>query len=180
MMKTARMARVAICVAVAAAPALTGCTLDILEGFPNGNENANDNGSGGGMDVPNSSVEVRLRNLTADIAVDVQLHVANGPLVDVPAELFVDENFFGSGIGLGGNGRIGPGEEEVFDLDCNTGLTVGTKGGSFLDVETGEILGTGDQRWLQEGAQFSCGTVIVIEYRGETDNFTTSLSLLGG
>lgn len=179
MRKNATGVWVAMCMVVCVASTLTGCTLDVLPEMPNENDNGND-GDNGGMGVPSRVVEVRLRNLTTDIAVDVELHISSDPLANLPGDLFAEENFFGIGIGLGGNGRIGPGEEEIFDIDCDEGMGIGTLGGSFLNAETGELVGTGNQKWLQEGAQFNCGAVILFEYRGEVDDFSTLLSLLGG
>ena len=176
MRKNATGIWVALYLVVCVASTLTGCSLDILPETPN----ENDNGDNGGMGVPSRVVEVRLRNLTADIAVDVELHVSSEPVANLPDDLFAEENFFGVGIGLGANGRIGPGQQEVFDVDCDEGMAIGTLGGSFLNAETGELLGSGNQKWLQEGAQFNCGAVILFEYRGEVDDFSTLLSLLGG
>lgn len=170
----------ALCLAIGLTAALSGCALEFIPDTPNENDNSNDNGSGeNAMGVPDDSVQVRLRNLTEDQAVDVEVHVTAAPPDVLPDDLFAEENFFGVGIGLGGNGRIGPGEETSIELPCSEGMAVGTLGGAFLDVVAGEQQGHGNQLWLQEGAQFSCGAVILFEFQNDGDDYFATLFLLG-
>lgn len=181
MTRTTRpMSLIVLCAAMALTATFSGCSLEFTPNMPNENDNSNDNGTGGSsMGIPDDSVQLRLRNLTVDQAVDVEVHVTAVSPDMLPDDLFVEENFFGVGIGLGGNGRIGPDEETSIDLPCSDGMTIGTLGGAFLDVVTGELLGHGNQLWLQEGAQFSCGAVILFEFQNDGDDYFATLFLLG-
>ena len=124
-------------------------------------------------------VTIIFRNQTADDAVDVEFHTTNDPLEIVPADLFDPENGYQMlrNIGVGGGGRLPPEHEDTIELDCASGLTIGTRGGTFVDNETGDVRGSGVTRWLQEGAQFSCGDLVVFEFLRDGDEFRTELLL---
>lgn len=132
-----------------------------------------------GRDVPGDAIRLRFRNLTTSEAVDVGFHVADMPPENLPDDLFVSENFFAAEIGLGANGRIAPRTEDVIEIVCAPGITLGTDGGSFVDVDTGEIRGVGNSIWLVEGEQFSCGADILFEYLLMDETYRTFLTLVG-
>lgn len=128
---------------------------------------------GGGDDV----VTVTLRNLTDSEAVDVELHTTEEQLANIPTDLFDPDNNFlvVRNIGVGGSGRLAPGQIDTIELDCAPGLLLGTSGGTFVDNESGDERGRGDVRWVQEGAQFSCGATIIFEFAGDGGAFSTGL-----
>ena len=130
-------------------------------------------GTGGGGDI----VTVMFRNLTDTEAVDVEFHTTEEQLASVPADLFDPDNRFllVRNIGVGGGGRLAPATSDTIELDCVPGLLLGTTGGTFVDNESGDERGRGDERWVQEGAQFSCGATIVFEFAGAGDAFSTGL-----
>ena len=57
-------------------------------------------------------------------------------------------------------------------------MALGTTGGHFVDEESGADRGDGVQRWLQEGAQFTCGAEIVFEYSSLGDGAFNTVLLL--
>lgn len=171
-----RTAASAVCAfAVLAISMGGGCTVDLAARLiPSGNDNGNGGGTPGGDDV-----RVVFRNLTEDEAVEVEFYATQEPLAVIPDDLFDSANDFlvVRNIGVGGRGVIAPGETDVIELDCGEGLVLGTTGGLFLDNETGDELGTGTRRWVQEEAQFSCGATVVLEYTSDGDTYATRLRL---
>jgi len=155
----------------------SGCAIEFL---PGGNADAGGAGSGSDVRPDQSRVVVRLRNLADNEPVDVDFYAMSGVVSDVEAELFLEEHSYGDGIGLGANGRLAAGEEAVIELDCQAGLTLGTTGGTFLDLVTGEERGTGTLRWVMEGAQFSCGAIVVFEFSPADEGYQTRLFLVAG
>lgn len=150
-----------------------GCTISVM---PDLGPPSSGGGAGGG-DGPDATVTVRFRNLTTSDAVDVEFFATNEPLDNLPDDLFLDSNSVTASIGLAGSGLVGPGQEDEIEFPCTEDLVLGTLGGTFLDDESGETQGTGDQRWSEEGPQFSCGTTIVFEYSTVGDTFVTQLKL---
>jgi len=157
--------------------AWTGCSVTAQLNPPGagGTGGAATGGAGAGGDI----VTVTFRNLTDSEAVDVEFHTTDEPLADIPADLFDPNNNFlvVRSIGVGGGGRLAPGQSDTIEVDCtdSAGLLLGTSGGTFVDNESGDERGRGDERWVQEGAQFSCGATIVFEFAGSGDTFSTRL-----
>jgi len=152
-----------------------GCTIDLAPVVPS------DGGNGGGSQTPDrDTVRVIFRNLTEDEAVEVEFYATEDPLEMIPEGLFADGYLVVRNIGVGGRGVIAPGETDSIQVDCGEGLVLGTRGGLFVDNETGDELGTGTIRWVQEDAQFSCGATIVLEYTSDGDTFETHLLLGAG
>ena len=138
-------------------------------------QNTNNNSDPIAANPADGSIFVAFRNGTADAAIDVDFYVSSEPLSQVPDDLFTPDNLSLAGIGLGSNGRLGPGVQDIVEVTCADGLTLGTTGGTFIDPETGEELGFGTQRWVMQGAQFDCGETIVFEYRHNGDAYSTAL-----
>jgi len=155
-----------------------GCNVDLAATLnpPADNGGAGEGSSGG------DSVLVVFRNLTDSEAVEVEFYTTAEPLEVVPDDLFDPANGYlvVRNIGVGGRGIIAPGETDQLELDCVEGLTLGTTGGLFVDNETGDELGTGTSRWVQEGAQISCGAIVILEYTKEGEAFRTDLLLGAG
>lgn len=152
-----------------------GCTLDLAAQII-----PSDNGNGSGSGTPDrDNVQVVFRNLTENEAVEVEFYATEEPLEVVPDDLFDPANDYlvVRNIGVGGRGVIAPGETDSIAVDCGAGLILGTLGGLFVDNESGDELGTGTRRWIQEDAQFSCGATIVLEYTTEGDTYRTDLLL---
>ncbi|MFQ5413561.1 MAG: hypothetical protein ACE5E6_03785 [Phycisphaerae bacterium] len=122
-------------------------------------------------------VVIEFRNLTEQV-VNVQFYTTSRPVELLPDDLFDDPaNAMTTGIGLGGSGDLGPFLDDAIMLPCPDGVVVGTLGGEFRDNETGEVGGTGDTRWAQQGAQFSCNATIIFEYDEVGGTFVTTLKL---
>lgn len=123
------------------------------------------------------TVAIRFRNLTADEAVNVEFHATNELLQDLPDDLFLAENLVTTSIGVAGTGIIQPWQQDVIEFPCTANLTVGTRGGSFADSESGEPRGAGTPRWAQEGPLGLCGAVVTFDFIGDGAEFTTVLSI---
>jgi len=140
-----------------------------------------DNGSGDEPDLDNpepiaDNVELRLINLTSS-ALRAQIYLGtNGP-DETPASLFVSSNLFTERIGLAASGLIQPAGSDTALIDCVDGLVIGTDGGSFLDVETGQELGTGEPRLLQRGFVFDCDDEITLIYRFTNGGYQVDVNL---
>ncbi len=134
-------------------------------------------GSGGGSSTRLDDVIVVFKNLTNSEAVDVEFHSTAEPLQNMPEDLFDPDNNFRilQGIGTGGSGRLAPGQEDSIKLDCSEDLALGTAGGTFVDNETGDERGRGNQQWLQGGGQFSCGKTFIFQFAGSGSSFTTEI-----
>lgn len=132
-----------------------------------------------GIDLqPNEdTVAIRFRNLTADEAVDVEFHATNESLQDLPDDLFVAENLVTTSVGVAGTGIIQPWQQDAIEFPCTANLTIGTRGGSFTDSESGEPRGVGTPRWAQEGPLGLCGAVVTFDFIGDGVEFTTVLGI---
>jgi hypothetical protein len=186
-----RMPQALALLALGAVLAASGCTLDLFtpDGWANTNDNgsnSNDNGSdggGGGDSVdPTEVISIGFRNFSTTEAVRLEFYLARGAIATVPDDLFVAENLIGGdidvddqGLGVANQAIVEARKQDWISVQCGDFLTVGTTGGTFLDAESGEIRGVGTARWVQEGAQFGCGAVIVFEYAPDGDGFTTTL-----
>lgn len=122
------------------------------------------------------SVELRLLNLTSS-ALRAQIYIGtNGP-DETPASLFVSANLYTERIGLAASGLIAPAGTDSAEIDCVDGLVIGTDGGRFLDVETGQELGTGEPRLLSRGFVFDCDDEITLIYRFTNGGYQVDVNL---
>lgn len=124
-----------------------------------------------------NKVTIRFINLTEDQAVDVEFYVEEEPIDRIPDELFVAANLIRRSIGVAGSGLIPPGRADEISLDCNPDLVFGTRGGRFLDAESGDLVGEGEPRWVQEGPLGLCGTVVAIEFFRDGNEFKTGITV---
>lgn len=123
-------------------------------------------------------VTIYVRNDTSREAVNVDFHAsvaAIGP--DVGTELFQNANRLAGLVGIAGSGLLQPGQADIVRWTCEDGVAVGTLGGTFLDANTGEVLGSGQRRWAQAGAQFTCGDLIVISFGATNDGYRTDMNI---
>jgi len=123
------------------------------------------------------TVTVRFRNLAVDEAVDVEFYASNVTLETLPESLFVDQNAVSAGIGIAGTGILEPLREDSLEVPCGESLVLGTLGGSFLDNESGELLGHGVARWVSDAPIGLCGRGVLFEYDNEFGTFTTLVSI---
>lgn len=152
------------------AAAVVGCSLDMTAGMlPPGD----------GTQVADDMVRIRFKNLTIREAVDVEFYATNKPLENLPVDLFVAESLLTENIGVAGTGIIQPWRQDVIELPCTIDLTIGTRGGSFIDNESGEPRGVGTARWAQEGPLGLCGSTVTFEFSGREGDFTTTLTVGG-
>ena len=151
---------------------------DVTVGLPN--DNGSEGSDGGDAEppatIPDPIITLHLANRT-DFVVEPQIFVStNGPGATAET-LFVESNGFTEGIGLAASGLMAPDSVDVAEVKCVEGLVIGTTGGRFLDAETGDELGIGLLRILQEGLVFDCGAEIALIFRLENGEFTTSVAL---
>ena len=130
-----------------------------------------------GIQPAEDTVTVRFRNLAVAEAVDVEFYATNEPLENLPDSLFVAENLVTANIEVAGTGIVQPSRQDTIELPCASSLTVGTRGGSFLENESGEPRGTGVARWAQEAPLGLCGSVVTFEFSGSEGEFTTTLTI---
>ena len=121
-------------------------------------------------------VALRLANLT-DAAVDVEIYVSTNGEHNTAETLFVEENLYTDGIGLAATGLLAPESADSVEIDCTEGMVIGTTGGTFYDVETGDELGVGSARILQHGLVFDCAARITLVFREENGEYTAELKL---
>lgn len=151
-----------------------GC--DFVPG-PNGNGDVDTNGdSGEPQPTPGPTVTIRFANLT-ELAVLADVYVSTNGADRTPEALFVDANRLIDGVGLASTGVLVPDSSDSVDAPCTEGMVVATTGGVFRDPNTGEDLGTGAQRILEEGLVFDCGAEITFVYRLEDDGYTVIVTL---
>ena len=124
-----------------------------------------------------NKVTVRFINLTEDQAVDVEFYVEEEPIDRIPDELFVAANLIQRSIGVAGSGLVPPRSADEISLDCNPDLIFGTRGGRFLDAESGDLEGEGKPRWVQEGPLGLCGSVVTIEFSSDGSEFNTRITV---
>jgi len=70
-----------------------------------------------------------------------------------------------------------PQSTDSVEVPCVDGMVVATTGGVFRDPDTGEELGTGNQRILQQGLVFDCEAEITFVYRLEGDVYEVVVTL---
>jgi hypothetical protein len=148
----------------------SGCEITVPA---DGNTNEN---SSPEQPLPDQGVLLRLANLT-DLAVETGIHISSNGAAATTETLFVPELLVTEGVGLAATGVMAPQTTDVVNLDCGTDMVVGTTGGLFRDVETGEMIGSGTPRILQEGLVFDCGATITLVYREEESAFSVTVTL---
>lgn len=122
-------------------------------------------------------ITVRLVNATNQ-AVDVQLHATGQAVSDLDAEFFIPAHQIVAGIGFAGSGLLEAGQTDEVVLPCTDAAILGTRGGRFLDRDTGEEIGAGTRYVLFLGGQFQCGGTIVFTYAAAGTGFQTGLSII--
>lgn len=122
-------------------------------------------------------VTVRFRNLALTEAVNVEYYATNTTLTTIPDDLFVAENLVTSSIGVAGTGILEPLSEDTLDFPCTSDLVLGSLGGSFLDNETGDLLGEGEPRWAQDSALELCGREVLFEFSSVAGEFSVRISI---
>ncbi len=127
-------------------------------------------------DPPANGITVQLVNLHPTAAVDIELFVTGGAVDDFDTDLFTDANRV-EDIGFAGTGFVPRLEAETITFSCGDAMVIGTSGPRFVDPDSNELLGTGEQRILERDATFSCGDVIVFEFEEVSGSFVTRLSI---
>lgn len=135
----------------------------------------------GGLDVetpdpPANGITVQLVNLHPTAAVDIELFVSDSAVTDFDTELFTDANRV-ENLGFAGTGFVPRLQAESITFSCGEAVVIGTSGPRFVDPDSNELLGTGEQRILERDATFSCGDVIVFEFEEVGGSFVTRLSV---
>lgn len=151
-----------------------GCSLDLAALLP---DDADPSQTSGGQRHENEIVTIRFRNLTASEAVHVEFYATTQPLGVLPDDLFLPEHLVTASIGIAGTGIIPPQQPDVIEFPCTPTLTIGTLGGTFVDVESGEPRGQGVPRWAQEGPLGLCGSMVTFDFSGDPTAFGTTLSI---
>lgn len=145
------------------------------------NPTTGDNGSPA-ADSGARVVTVIFANLTSGEGVDVEFHTSSQQLSAPRTDLFDnDASLFTTNLGIAGTGLIPPKTGDRITLPCSPSLTLGTAGGLFRDIESGEIRGQGQARWVQEGGLDLCGRTVTFTFArridGQAASFVTSVSL---
>jgi hypothetical protein len=135
-----------------------------------------DPGNNGGNGPDDDTVILRIQNSTR-AAVRPQIYVGTNGADATADNLFVPENIYTNGVGLAGSGLMAPVSADDVEVPCFADLVIGTPGGEFLDDETGESLGSGPRRILQQGLVFDCGAEITLTFRETEDGYTTTVEL---
>lgn len=153
---------------VGIAGGLAGCSVDVT----------------GGLTIPDdigvaapAVVTIRFRNFSVDTAVNVEFHATNDPLETLPDDLLVPENLWTASVGVAGTGIIQPLGVDEIEFPCTDNLTIGTAGGTFLDNDTGDVVGIGTTRWVGEGQLGLCGSLVTFDFSRRADQFTTDLRI---
>ena len=153
--------------------AAAGCSLEIEDLF------APSAASPERPEVSEDTVLVRFRNLTLTDAVNVEFYATNDGVIMLPDDLFVDEHLIAKNLGVAGTGLIQPRREDIIDFPCTSQLVLGTRGGSFVDNDSGMERGVGTARWAQEGPLSLCGGIVTFIFHNTGDEFQTDL-IVGG
>ncbi len=126
---------------------------------------------------PPRMVTIQFANLSTTEAVNVDFYLSYERMEFMPNGLFVSGNFFTEGVGVAGTGVIEPRSSDSIEIECTEFLSIGTTGGRFVDGESGESLGVGVPRWLQEGPLAICDGEVTFVYRSEEEGFNTTIVL---
>jgi hypothetical protein len=119
-------------------------------------------------------ISVRFVNTTQAV-VETEFYTTNGPIANVPGDLFDTGNLVTRGIGVAGRGLLPPATADTIELPCTVGMLVGTTGGRFEDPDLGTLLGEGVQRYVIQGAVFDCGATVTFTYKVTEAGFTTEV-----
>jgi len=165
-------ASLSIALTLVCAFAMSGCDFDPLDpGDGDGDVDTN-----GTQPIPGPTVAIRFANLT-DLAVLADVYVStNGEDLD-PDVIFAPANQLVDGVGLASTGVLVPQSTDQVEVPCTPDMVVATTGGVFRDPDSGDELGVGAQRILQEGLVFDCGAEITFVYRDENGVFTVVVTL---
>ena len=124
-----------------------------------------DTGDAASVALDLTIVEVRFINDSA-AALDVQFYASAEPIGEDPGTtLFSAANQIATGIGFAGTGLLPKQSSDELILDCDAAVAIGTPGGRFVSAETGEEVGTGQQRVAALDLQYVCGETITFLYR---------------
>ena len=118
-------------------------------------------------------VVVRFVNLTEGEAVDVEFYASPTTPGVLPDDLFQESHRIVTSIGVAGTGIVEPQTQDAIALPCVDGLVLGTRGGRFVEVESGEPRGAGVSRWLAQVPLGLCGGMVSFEFGKTGDAFTT-------
>ncbi|MHC4442081.1 MAG: hypothetical protein ACYTA5_05750, partial [Planctomycetota bacterium] len=132
-----------------------------------------------GSTVDANSVRIRFLNQSTQ-ALDVQFYATASDLTnpaDVNTVLFASGNQVTADIGFAGTGLIPAGKSDEITLDCAAARTLGTLGGRFVNENTGEQVGTGQQRAFSIDLQYSCGDTLSIIYQATSNGYQTTWML---
>jgi hypothetical protein len=164
-----RSIRLGVCAAVSSVFAISCVTITSV--------NPDDNGGGGGGGDANQ-ITVRVVNASPNRAVDVQLYATGQGVGNPDTDLFIPANQRAAGIGFAGSGILPAGQTDEMTVACAEANAVGTRGGVFLNQDTGEAVGTGTQYVLFQITQFQCGSTIVFTYAPSGNGFLTSVQII--
>jgi hypothetical protein len=172
-MPVSRFARVGSVVMLLVSPLLMGQGCGFTVTLPD-----EDSGDGNpvGSPVAENTVLFRFVNASEMLGVDVEFFATGSAVTDFDAELFIDENQV-TAVGLFGRGVVPGMDTDEVEVECSEALNVGTRGGEFLDADTGEVLGRGKQFIFTRDVNFICGDVITFEFFEREDEFTTEISI---
>lgn len=137
---------------------------------------ANVQPTGGSSQVDTNLVSIRFLNQSSQ-ALDVQFYATATDLInpaDVNSVLFTSANHIVANIGFAGSGLIPAGDSDEITLACAGAHTLGTLGGRFVNENSGEQVGTGQQRAFSINLQYNCGDTLSIIYSGSADGYTTT------
>lgn len=142
----------------------------------NPDDGGGDIDTNGTQPVPGPSIAIRFANST-DLAVLADVYVSTNGADLTPEVIFAPANQLTDGVGLASTGVLVPDSTDAVEIPCSAGMVVATTGGVFRDPDTGEELGTGTQRILQEGFVFDCEAEITFVYREVDGEYTVVVTL---
>jgi hypothetical protein len=126
--------------------------------------------------APASRITVRFANQTAS-ALDVQFYASASAVGTDLNALFAGGNQITMDIGFAGTGLIAPNGSDEITLDCVSAVTIGTRGGRFVNSDSGQEVATGQQRVASMDLQYNCGDRVTwtFLYSDQAQAFTTTL-----
>jgi len=126
---------------------------------------------------PKRLVTIHFANLSSTEAVNVDFYVSYDRLEVIPNSLFTAGYYYTEGVGVAGTGVVEPRSTDTIEIECTDVFSIGTTGGRFVDGETGDSLGNGKPRWLQEGPLAICDGEVTFVFRSEDTGFNTTIVL---
>lgn len=118
--------------------------------------------------TPATQITVRFVNQTLS-ALDVEFYASSQALGDPEAVLFLDGNRITAEIGFAGTGLIPAFQSDEILVNCDGARSIGTRGGRFVNSDTGVETGRGQQRVASLDLQYTCGDLVTITYSGAGD-----------